>query len=363
MFTLAIIVVFFTMLQLMVAAANLLLKPDLDDNLNDTDYLVSVLIPARNEAKNIGIILNDVCRQPYKNLEIIVFDDQSEDGTARIVEEIAKTDSRIQLVRSDNLPAGWLGKNFACHSLATQAKGDYLLFLDADVRIQGDIIRQVTGYAEKHKLGLLSLFPRQQMVSFGEKITVPVMNFILLTLLPLPFVLWSRFASLAAANGQFMLFNTQIYKSLNPHEYKRKHKVEDIAIARYFKHKRIPVACLTGDESIQCRMYRGFDEAVNGFSKNITAFFGNSFLPGVLFWLTTTLGIIPVFISFQFGIVICYIFMVVVIRILVSVTSKQSIRNNLLYLIPQQLVIGWLLFRAFTFKYLIQYQWKGRNIG
>ena len=267
------------------------------------------------------------------------------------------------MVRSDNLPAGWLGKNFACHSLATQAKGDYLLFLDADVRIQGDIIRQVTGYAEKHKLGLLSLFPRQQMVSFGEKITVPVMNFILLTLLPLPFVLWSRFASLAAANGQFMLFNAQIYKDLHPHEFNRKHKVEDIAIARYFKQRRIPVACLTGDKSIQCRMYGGFEEAVNGFSKNITAFFGNSYLLAVLFWFITTLGIIPVFISLQSRIFICYISTIVVTRVLVSITSRQSIRANLLYLIPQQLVMGLFIFRAFTFKYFKQYQWKGRNIG
>jgi len=362
MVTLALIVVFFAVLQLFVAAANLFLKPDLNIDLQNLDYLVSVLIPARNEEKNIGAILNDLILQPYNNLEIIVFDDQSEDHTAQVIAEMAKTDSRIQLVRSGNLPAGWLGKNFACDSLANQARGKYFLFLDADVRIQGDIIRMATDYAEKHRLGLLSLFPRQLMVRFGEKITVPVMNYILLTLLPLPLVRWSRFASVAAANGQFMLFNAQIYKDLHPHEFNRKHQVEDIAIARYFKQMSFPVACLTGDESIQCRMYGGFEEAVNGFSKNITAFFGNSFLLAVLFWFITTLGFIPVFISLQSRIFICYIAMIVVTRVLVSIASKQSIRDNLLYLILQQLVMGLFIFRAFTFKYFYQYQWKGRNI-
>jgi len=109
-------------------------------------------------------------------------------------------------------------------------------------------------------------------------------------------------------------------------------------------------------------MYGGFEEAVNGFSKNITAFFGNSYLLAVLFWFITTLGIIPVFISLQSRIFICYISTIVVTRVLVSITSRQSIRANLLYLIPQQLVMGLFIFRAFTFKYFKQYQWKGRNI-
>ena len=138
-FALAIVVISFTAIQLIVASANLFLKPVLRDE-GHQDYLISVLIPARNEEKNIRIILNDLICQPYSNLEIIVFDDQSDDLTASIVSETAKTDPRLKLICSEFLPDGWLGKNFACHSMAQVAKGDYLLYIDADVRISDTII-------------------------------------------------------------------------------------------------------------------------------------------------------------------------------------------------------------------------------
>jgi len=362
MFTVAIIVVFFAVIQLIVALSNLLFKPNLHKRVVTPDFLVSVLIPARNEENNIRFILNDLISQDYQNIEIIVFDDQSTDHTARIVQEFALTDTRIKLIQSVNLPPGWLGKNFACDSLSKLAKGDYLLFLDADVRVGTEIIRLAISYSEKNNLGLLSIFPDQLMGSAGEKMTVPIMNYILLTLLPLPLVLKSGFSSLAAANGQFMLFNSKIYKRFWLHNVHRKNKVEDIAIARFLKEKQIPIACITGEKSIQCRMYSNFNEAVSGFSKNLTAFFGNSFFLAIMFWVITTFGFIPVCLGLSLKIFVSYLFVLVITRSIVSVTSNQPIRINLIFLIPQQLVIGLIIFRAFTSKYFNHYQWKGRDI-
>ena len=363
MLYLAAFIFIFTMLQLMVTASNLIFKPNLH-NLNlQGNPLISVLIPARNEADNIGILLNDLVIQPYANIEIIVFDDQSDDVTGEIVSHMAETDTRIKLVRSSGLPAGWLGKNFACHSLSRHAKGTYLLFLDADVRMSNDIIQSAVAYSQKHHLGLFSIFPKQIVITPGEKMTVPIMNYILLSLLPLPLVQWSSFRSLAAANGQFMLFNSIIYNRLKAHEHVKNCKVEDIEILRYFKTEGIPVACLTGDESIRCRMYSSFGEAVGGFSKNIIAFFGNSFLLALLFWLITTFGFIPVLISFSVNLFVVYIVMFLTIRLFVSIVSHQRILNSFLYLIPQQLVMGLVMFRAFLNKHFFHYQWKGRSIG
>jgi glycosyltransferase involved in cell wall biosynthesis len=267
MFTLAIVVIFFTILQFTVSAINLFFKQKIAGGKPEHNYLVSVLIPARNEENNIRNLLSDLIKQPYQNIEIIVFDDQSEDQTPQTVEQMAETDPRIRLICSDGLPTGWLGKNHACHSLSIHAKGDYLLFLDADVRVAGDIIGSGVAFADKHKLGLLSIFPRQLLFTIGERSTVPIMNYILLTLLPLPMVLWSHFSSLAAANGQFMLFNASAYQSLWPHQQMKDNKVEDIAIARHLKVKGFPVACLTGDDSIQCRMYTGFKILLMDFQR------------------------------------------------------------------------------------------------
>jgi glycosyltransferase involved in cell wall biosynthesis len=135
MMYLAYFILFFTVLQFLIVVVNLIFKPSLPKRLIQCNHLVSILIPARNEEKNIGTILNDILSLSYKNIEVIVFNDQSTDKTEEKVKEYATLDNRIRIINSDNLPNGWLGKNYACHSLAQHAKGDYLLFLDADVRI------------------------------------------------------------------------------------------------------------------------------------------------------------------------------------------------------------------------------------
>jgi len=363
MFYLAAFILFFTALQLLVATANLFLKPKLNKNPLQSNPLISILIPARNEAENIGVLLTDLINQHYQNIEIIVFDDQSDDKTVEVVSALSESDSRITLVRSGGLPKGWLGKNFGCYSLSLHAKGEYLLFLDADVRIGGDIVQSAVAYAEKYRLGLLSIFPEQIVISTGEKITVPIMNYILLSLLPLPLVQLTSFRSLAAANGQFMLFNTSIYNRFKPHEQVKNCKVEDIEIARYFKTKGIPIACLTGNESIRCQMYHGFGDAVGGFSKNIISFFGNSFMLAVIFWLITTFGFIPVLMTFSVNFFVVYIVMLLLIRLFVAIASHQRILDSFIYFIPQQIVMGVVMFRSFLNKYFFHYQWKGRSIG
>ncbi len=118
MVIIAYIILVFTAIQLIVSLANLLTETTLPETLKSHSTLVSVLIPARNEEQNIGSLLEDLVNQDYEHLEIVVYNDQSEDKTAQIVDEYSKRDSRIRMIGSGMLPGGWLGKNFACHSLA-----------------------------------------------------------------------------------------------------------------------------------------------------------------------------------------------------------------------------------------------------
>jgi glycosyltransferase involved in cell wall biosynthesis len=354
---------FFTITGFLVAAANFIFRPVLPKGNLLSNELVSVLIPARNEESNIGNILNDLLYQDYKNIEILVFNDLSTDRTANIVMSYMKQDSRIRLFNSDGLPDGWLGKNYACYSLANNAKGEYFLFLDADVRISNGIIVNAISFAMQHELGLISIFPRQIIKTTGEKLTIPVMNYILLSLLPLILVRKSRRASFAAANGQFMFFSSLVYKLFGPHEVMKNNKVEDITISRFLKTKNIKVACLVGDNTIQCRMYSGFNEAVNGFSKNVTAFFGNSFIVALLFWLVTTFGFLFVLFAMPFVFFVSYIIAYFASRILTSVVSKQNVWDNILYVIPQQFSCGVFIYKAFINKFMKGYQWKERNIS
>ncbi len=352
----------FTIVQLLVATSNLVFEkylPESDESVKD---LISVLIPARNEENNIRNILDDLMNQVYRNIEIIVFNDQSQDRTAEIVTEYTIRDKRIKLINSCGLPKGWLGKNFACHSLSGFAKGKYFLFIDADVRIDKNVVGRAVSYSVRNDIDLISVFPKQIMKTFGEKITVPNMNYILVSLLPLVLVRKFKFPSLAAANGQFMFFNAKKYNWAKPHEKVRDIKVEDIMISRMYKKFGLHTGCLLGDDSITCRMYTGFNAAVQGFSKNVIAFFGNSFILAILFWLMTTAGFIPVLSQFKFVFFIEYIILYVSTRIIISVASRQNIIDNLLYILPLQFSLFAFISKASLNKIFKKLEWKGRNI-
>ena len=280
-----------------------------------------------------------------------------------MVEEAASGDPRIRLLRSPGLPGGWTGKNFGCHPLAAAARGDYFRFLDADVRVSGDLVGNAVAAARQYQTGLISLFPQQVMVTKGEKWSVPVMNYILVTLLPLILVRLSRRPSLAAANGQMMFFDAAIYRALQPHSSVRQIRVEDITIARMLKKKGVRVACLLGDERIRCRMYHGYKEAIRGFSRSVTAFFGDSSLVALLFWLLTTFGFLPILLTMGIPMMILWFLLSLATRLAVARVSRQ---NGLLHLAAfpmHQLSMGLFIFKAFYNKMKREFEWKGRRVS
>lgn len=369
----ACIILAFALLQLLVALVNLLFRERLperntngEDNITTTaskkDPTLSLLIPARDEEANIGNLLVDLTTITDRILEIIVCDDQSTDRTAAIVEAFAARDPRIRLIRSGVLTDGWSGKNHACHRLAQEATGDYLLFLDADVRVREGVIDRSLQYMLRHRCDLMSIFPTQEMHTLGEKITVPNMQLILLTLLPLPLVRLSKFPSLSAANGQFMLFRRETYKELEPHRQFRKSRAEDIEIARHLKRLRRRVSCLTGERDVRCRMYHSLPEAVEGFSKNVTYFFGNSSSAAILYWLVTTLGFVAFLLTGRWDWLWLWLAATLLTRIAASLTAGMKVGDNLLLFLPQQLMLGVFIFRSLINKRKKTFRWKGRNI-
>lgn len=322
--------------------------------------LISVLIPARNEENNIARLL-DALQKLNNNIEILVCNDHSTDKTEEIISRYQTTDQRIRLIESEVLPKGWLGKNHACYQLAKQASGKYLLFVDADVVISGNIIADAVSYAKKHKLGLLSVFPKQVLLTTGEKKAVPLMNYILLTLLPLIFVRMSPFKSHTAANGQFMLFESKTYFELEPHKQFKNSAVEDISISKFYKRQKIKIACLIGEERIQCRMYDSYKDALNGFSKNIFMFFGNSPIVAFLFWVFVTLGIVPI-IFYNINLILIYLLGVLLIQFLYAIICRQSIIITIVYFPANMFFMLRVMINALIIKKQKNYLWKGRNI-
>jgi len=362
MIYLALFVIFFTGIRLVVVLANFFGMQWLRNSGSLSKPLVSVLIPARNEEENIGNILSNLSEHDYPNMNIWVYDDLSTDQTSAIVGQFAEKDSRIHLLEGKKLPPGWLGKNHACHQLARQADGEYLLYLDADVIIRKGLINSAVANMQKHQLDLFSIFPAQKMNTLAEWLTVPVMNWILVSLLPLALIRLSGRASFSAANGQFMMFRAEVYHRELFHETLKHVNVEDIAISRLMKRMGYKVQTLLGNKQIQCRMYKSWDDAVKGFSRNVFYFFGGSKIAGFLFGIVTTFGFIPVLIYLPLPYFFLYGIMVVLIRLLVSISSRQNVLFNLLLAPLQQLSFLFILLSSAILRLKRATTWKGRII-
>lgn len=240
---------------------------------------VSVCIPARNEAHNIGAMLRLLRDQSLPAHEILVLDDQSDDDTAALVREHAEADARIRLLRGTALPAGWTGKNWACHQLSEAASGEILCFVDADVRPGPDALRHTLNAMQRYRADALSAFPRQLLDGVAAAMVIPVMDLLVYGFLPLPLVHRSRAVSLAAANGQWFAFTRDIYRRSGGHAAVRGEIVEDVQLARAVKRSGGRMLLTAGKGSVACRMYRGWAEIRRGFSKNFFAAFGFRTLP------------------------------------------------------------------------------------
>lgn len=356
------LVVAFFLIRSGVLLYNYLTWPVLPHSFCSEEDLVSVLIPARNEEQNIGRLLEDLSKQNYKNLEILVYDDMSEDHTAEVVARHSAGDERIRLLKGRALPEGWLGKNHACHQLSLEARGRFLLFVDADVRMHPAALASAICYLKEHNLDALSVFPTQLMLTRGERALVPLMLWVLLTLLPLRLVARSRFSSLAAANGQFFLHKADQYHRYRWHEQFRGHRVEDVAIARALKKQGLRLATLLGNRLVNCRMYEGYTQALQGFAKNFPYFFGNNKGLMYVFILVSTFGwILPVMFWPWMVWAPLLIFMVFQ-RCLLARLTAETCRKALGNMLIQQAALIHLAVYIATLPSRGGLQWKNRKI-
>jgi cellulose synthase/poly-beta-1,6-N-acetylglucosamine synthase-like glycosyltransferase len=232
------------------------------------DVLVSILIPARNEAANIGPALDAALKSVGVPVEILVMDDGSTDETPDIVRAYAARDARVRLLTAPPLEDGWTGKVHACHHLSEAARGTHLLFVDADVRLEPHAAALLAGHAQATDAGLVSAVPRQIIRTPGELLTVPTINLLLLGYLPMGFMRLSRDPGLGAACGQLMLVEREAYRSSGGHAAIHSRIHDGIQLARLFRRKGLMTDLVPGERLASCRMYAGFQDAWMGFAKN-----------------------------------------------------------------------------------------------
>ena len=249
---------------------------------------ISVCIPARNEQLNIGSLLKTILNQNYDNFEVHVLDDQSTDSTPEILQKFKTAHpDKLFIHTGKEKPDDWFGKPWACQQLSNFATGDFLLFVDADTKLQPGSLNRISNSFLIYDLDMLTIWPKQILGTFWEKTVIPLIYFALLTMLPtiyvyrkprwMPAAVYNRIRDrFAAANGQCVAFTRDAYERIDGHKSVKQQVVEDVELEKNIKKEGLTLRMFTGMSTISCRMYRSEKEMFQGLRKNFLAGFGNS---------------------------------------------------------------------------------------
>ena len=237
--------------------------------------LVSVCVPARDEATRITPCIASVLASRDVELELLVLDDRSTDATVEVVGHAAAGDARVTVLPGTPLSEGWLGKPHACAQLAAAARGSVLVFLDADVVLAPCGLAATVALLRDGALDLVSPYPRQLADGAGPRLVQPLLQWSWLTFLPLRLAERMPFPSLSAGNGQLLAADAGAYARAGGHAAARGAVLEDVELARSFKRAGARVALADGTAIATCRMYEDWAHLRAGYAKSLWAAFGS----------------------------------------------------------------------------------------
>lgn len=332
---------------------------------------VSVLVPARNEAHNIELCVRSLLTQDYPNYEVIALDDDSTDATGAILDRLAHHDSRLRVIHNRQaLPPGVNGKSCACQWLAEHARGEWLLFVDADTVHRADSIRAGVERALGLDVALFSAIPRQVMGSWGERLFTPA-GFTLIYNFVSPWRIYLERALRpvnAAAIGQYVLVRRDAYFASGGHDAIRTQILDDVALGKSLKRHGYRIALSDGDW-VSCRMYRGFREMVVGFSKNAFSILNGSLAMSAAFVASCVALFLLPLVELITGALNGAVNWPAAVAVALTAANFALVNRRigqpwwlgLLY--PLQIIVGiGVLLNSIRWRYTGRARWKGRTL-
>lgn len=299
----------------------------------EKEPFVSVLIPARNEEENISNCLDSFLNQEYSNYEIVVLDDNSSDRTPQILEEYVKNNpTKIRVIKGKKLPADWRGKCYAMKQLTENAEGEYFLCTDADTIHTPKSISFMMSNMIYHNLDMVSGYIGQKIVSFGEKLCVPLIYMMTALAIPLWLNQKLKFETLSTAIGQFIGLKAETMRSIGGYDRLKRITTEDVYLARIMKREGFKTMFLDFKNCASCRMYPDYKKASMGIAKNIFDFLGKH----SMILIPIAIILLPV-LCFPFPLLIRELYRVFVLGIETGPWFYALVINNVL------VFISWLL--------------------
>jgi chlorobactene glucosyltransferase len=244
-------------------------RPNLSHVVPSTGTPASVIIPARNESAIIETVVRSVLASTYQPLELLVVDDRSTDDTASIVQRLAEEDPRVRLIPGEPVPDGWYGKPWACLQGYRAARGDILLFTDADTRHEPELLARAVGALRQERADLVTVAPRQRCVTFWERLVMPQVWLLLALRYHPSRVNRARRTRDVIANGQFILVPRESYEAVGTHRIVRGEVAEDLALAQAFQRAGRRIHFAFAERLMETRMYHSLPHLIEGWSKNM----------------------------------------------------------------------------------------------
>ena len=339
---------------------------------NTNSKLVSILIPARNEADIIESTIKSITNQSYQNYELIILDDNSSDATKSIIQKQAKSNHKIEQINGAPLPSGWLGKNWACHQLSEKAKGEYILFMDADTNIDKFILQDSIISLQKEKIDLLTLVPGRDTKLIADHAMKKIISWFIVRWLPMKLAIDLKAPFLSATFGQFMLFKKSSFTQIGGFIAIKDNPVDDFQLGRNIKKNMFKWMLYDAAFRITTRTYNTNKDLISGYSKNIFPAVGYSisiffiiFLILLSFVLGSTIPITLYFLGLlhnQELIVLCITLLILLFISweIVTIRFKYSIFTPFSFPILISVILL-LALRSFIDNVFYSSTWKGRS--
>ena len=322
---------------------------------------VSILLPLRNEANNVAGLMSTVLSQKgLDDFEVIALDDNSTDDTAAKL--LDSTAANLTVINGEKLPTGWLGKNFACHQLAQRANGDYLVFVDADVRLSSFAVADSIHLMKKLHWDFISPYPKQIAITFLERVAQPLLQWSWFATLPLRLAERLRRPSMVVANGQFLIIKSDSYKKSGGHEAVRAEVLDDMELARLLIRAGAKGGVADGSKVAECRMYSSAAELIEGYSKSQWRAFVNPAGAFLVIFLLFVTSIFPLLLGLS-GVLLGWYgyFVIVITRLLVAAKTRSVISSAVLHPISAGLWI-YLIINSWLKKSRGNLTWRGRSL-
>jgi glycosyltransferase involved in cell wall biosynthesis len=319
---------------------------------------ISILIPMRNEEQNArDCITALIAQKGLIEFEIIVLDDESTDGTSRVLSEFPK----IQVRKGQALPQGWLGKNWACHQLSQAATGEILVFLDADVRVREHAI--ASAVYQMDDWDFISPYPRQLSIGFIESIFQPLLHWSWFASVPLIISQKFRVKSMVVANGQFLVINKASYLAADGHEEIKSEVLDDLELAKSLVANGFRGNVAEGSDVADCLMYRTPKELISGYQKSLWRAFGG--LVGSIFvaLLLLSTGVLSLILAIAGSTLAAVSFILILSsRALSSLKAKEPISKTFWHPVAVLIFVAILIY-SWVGKYRGSLKWRDRVIS